>query len=143
MTIVIPAPRGDNRHGSRFPAASASCLPTVVPKGRLAYYPRGMPFVSRRNDVNTFDQFESYAAVADQLIAELSKAQLAECARMLALHVADYRRQFGEIPHTDLLRLADTIKIGKEQAALLRDGMEVLVGYLENVRERGDEEPSE
>jgi hypothetical protein len=93
--------------------------------------------------VNTFDQFESYAAVADQLIAELSKAQLAECARMLALHVADYRRQFGEIPHTDLLRLADTIKIGNEQAALLRDGMEVLVGYLENVRERSDEGPAE
>jgi hypothetical protein len=102
-----------------------------------------MPFVSRRKDVNTFDQFESYAAVADQLIDELSKLQLAECARMLALHVADYRRQFGEIPHTDLLRLADTIKIGAEQAALLRDGMEVLVGCLENVRERGDEGPAE
>lgn len=126
-----------------FLAALASCLRTVVSNGRLAYYPRGMPFLSRRNDVNTFDQFESYAAVADQLIAELSKTQLAECARMLALHVADYRRQFGEIPHTDLLRLADTIKIGAEQAALLRDGMEILVGSLENVRERTDLGPSE
>jgi hypothetical protein len=93
--------------------------------------------------VDTFDQFESYAAVADQLIAELSKTQLAECARMLALHVADYRHRFGEIPHTDWLRLADTIKIGAEQAALLRDGMEVLVGCLENVRERISEGPDD
>lgn len=85
--------------------------------------------------METFDQFESYAAIADQLIAELSKAQLAECARMLALHVADYRRRFGEIPHVDLLGLADVVQIGDEQAALLRDGMEVLVGYLGKVRD--------
>jgi hypothetical protein len=89
--------------------------------------------------VDPFDQFESYAAIADQLIAELSKAQLAECARMLALHLADYRQRFGEIAHTDLLQLADVVKIGDEQAVLLRDGMEMLVGYLGNVRDAMDQ----
>ncbi len=89
--------------------------------------------------MDAFDQFESYAAIADQLIAELSKAQLAECARMLALHLADYRQRFGEIPHADLLHLADIVKIGDEQAMLLRDGMEMLVSYLGNVREGMDE----
>ena len=85
--------------------------------------------------MDPFDQFESYAAIADQLIAELSKAHLAECARMLALHLADYRQRFGEIPHADLLHLADVVRIGDEQAALLRDGMEMLVSYLGNVRD--------
>lgn len=89
--------------------------------------------------MDPFDQFESYAAIADQLIAELSKAQLAECARMLALHLADYRQRFGEIPHADLLHLADIVKIGNEQAALLRDGMEMLVSYLGNMQDGMDE----
>jgi hypothetical protein len=92
--------------------------------------------------VDQFDQFEAYATIADQLIAELSKAQLAECARMLAVHVADYRQRFGEIPHADLLHLGDVVKIGDEQVALLRDGMEVLVGYLGNVREGIGEGPA-
>jgi hypothetical protein len=37
--------------------------------------------------MDPFDQFEAYATIADQLINELSKPQVAECARMLALHV--------------------------------------------------------
>jgi hypothetical protein len=28
---------------------------------------------------------------------------------MLALHVADYRQRFGEIPHADLLHLGDVV----------------------------------
>jgi hypothetical protein len=46
-----------------------------------------------------------------------------ECAHVSAAP-ADYRQRFGEIPHADLLHLADVVKIGDEQAALLRDGME-------------------
>jgi hypothetical protein len=85
--------------------------------------------------MDPFDQFEAYATIADQLINELSKPQVAECARILALQVADYRQRFGEIPHADLLHLGGRVQIGDEQAALLRDGMEVLVGYLGNVRD--------
>ena len=92
--------------------------------------------------MDAFDQFEAYATIADQLIDELSKAQIAECARMLALHVADYRQRFGEIPHADLLHLGDVVQIGDDQAALLRDGMEVLVGYLGNVRDGIAEGPA-
>ena len=83
-----------------------------------------------------FDQFEAYATIADQLIDELSKAQLAECARMLALHLADYQH-FGEIPHA-----GDVVQIGDEQAALLRDGVQVLVDYLGNVRDGVSEGPA-
>lgn len=93
--------------------------------------------------MDPLDQFESYAAIADQLIAELSKRELAECARMLALHLADYRQRFGEIPHADLLRLADVVKIGDEQAALLRDGMETLISYLGNVRDTAGRDRAE
>jgi len=92
--------------------------------------------------MDPFDQFEAYATIADQLINELSKPQVAECARMLALHVPDYRQRFGEIPHADLLHLGDVVQIGDAQAALLRDGMEVLVGHLGNVRDGVSEGPA-
>lgn len=42
----------------------------------------------------------------------------------------------------DLLHLGDVVKIADEQAALLRDGMEVLVGYLGNVRDGVSEGPA-
>jgi hypothetical protein len=38
--------------------------------------------------IDPFDQFQAYVTIADQLIGELSKAQVAECARILALHAA-------------------------------------------------------
>ena len=36
----------------------------------------------------------------------IAPEQLAECLRMLALHIADYRSRFGEIPRQDLLDFA-------------------------------------
>ena len=47
--------------------------------------------------MSDFDEFKAYYALAGELIEELSKEQLAECARLLALHVADYQRRFGDI----------------------------------------------
>jgi hypothetical protein len=41
----------------------------------------------------------------------------------------------ARIPHSDLRHLGDVVETGDEQTALLRDGMEVLVGYLGNVRD--------
>jgi hypothetical protein len=53
---------------------------------------------------------------------------------MLALHLADYRSTFREIPGQDFLALLGTTKISDDQARMLREGMEVLVGYLASVR---------
>ena len=39
--------------------------------------------------MSDFEEFKSYYALSVELIEELSKEQLAECARTLTLHVAD------------------------------------------------------
>jgi hypothetical protein len=49
---------------------------------------------------------------------------------MLAVHVADYRSRFGEIPRSDLLQLLGVTEINADQAKLLLDGMQTLTGYL-------------
>jgi hypothetical protein len=90
--------------------------------------------------VSDFDEFRSYYALADQLMGGMTPEQLADCLRILALHLGDYRLRFGEIPGQDFLALIGTTKISDDQARLLREGMEVLVGYLASVRDGWDHE---
>ena len=87
-----------------------------------------------------FDEFKSYYALADKLMAAMTPEQLADCLRVLALHVGDYRIRFGEIPGQDLLGLPGTTEISDEQARALREGMEMLVGYLASVRDAWEDE---
>jgi hypothetical protein len=88
--------------------------------------------------VSDFDEFKSYYALADKLMGTMTPEQLADCLRILALHVGDYRLRFGEIPGQDFLALIGTSEISDDQARILREGMEVLVGYLASMRDRGE-----
>ncbi len=90
--------------------------------------------------MSDFDEFKSYYALADKLMASMTPEQLADCLRILALHIGDYRLRFGEIPGQDLLGLLGTAKITDNQARILREGMEVLVGYLASVRDGWEDE---
>jgi hypothetical protein len=90
--------------------------------------------------VSDFDEFKSYYALADKLMGTMTPEQLADCLRVLALHVGDYRLRFGAIPGQDLLTLLRTTEISDDQARILREGMEVLVGYLASVRDGGEDE---
>ena len=86
--------------------------------------------------------FKTYYALSAKVAEELSKEQILECARLLALHVADYQQRFGLIPPSRLLDLLGVIEISEEQATLLRNGMEILVGYLGNLQEGMSDEAS-
>ncbi len=77
--------------------------------------------------------FQQYYKLADILIEQASKEQLAECARLLALNLAHYQGRFGEIPLEDTLTILDVTEPNDEQVMLLRGGMEILVGLLGNV----------
>lgn len=89
--------------------------------------------------MSDFDEFKSYAALANQLIDAMSKEQVAECMHVMAVHLAEYERRFGQIPRPDLLELASATELNDQQTRLVRDGMELLVGYLTSVRDgRGD-----
>ena len=47
--------------------------------------------------------FKELYYLADKLIGQLSKDQLAEVTRLLALHVAQYAQRYGEMPGVNLL----------------------------------------
>lgn len=81
-------------------------------------------------DLTTFHQ---YYALADQLIAQASKDDLAECARLLALNLAHYELRFGELPLDETLAALSAAEPNDAQAQMLTRGMENLVGLLGNV----------
>ncbi len=77
--------------------------------------------------------YVQYNKLADMLIAQASKEQVAECARLLALNVAHYQMKFGELPLEGTLALLDTDKLSDDQALMLASGLECLVGVLGTV----------
>lgn len=83
--------------------------------------------------MSDLSMFEQYYNLADQLIEKVSKEDLAECARLLALNVAHYQSKYGELPIDETLAMIGMNKPNAEQLQLMTDGMEVLVGVLGNV----------
>lgn len=77
--------------------------------------------------------FAQYNKLADQLIEKVSKEDLAECARLLAINVAHYQNKYGELPLEETIAMIGMTKPNEEQIQLLNDGMEILVGVLGNV----------
>jgi len=81
-------------------------------------------------DLSTFAQ---YYKLADQLIEKVSKEDLAECARLMALNVAHYQSKYGELPLDETLAMINLNKPNEKQLQLMTNGMEIFVGVLGNV----------
>jgi hypothetical protein len=77
--------------------------------------------------------FDQYNKLADLLIEQVSKEEIAECARLLAVNVAHYQSKYGELPLEEKLAMIGMTKPNEEQIQLMTDGMEILVGVLGTV----------
>jgi hypothetical protein len=64
------------------------------------------------SDLSTFDQ---YNKIADVLIEKVSKEDIAECARLLAMNVAHYQSKYGELPLDETLAMIGMNKPNQEQ----------------------------
>ena len=84
--------------------------------------------------------FATYYTLADKLIEMVSKEDLAETARLLALNIAHYQSIHGELPLGDTLSMLGNAQPNDEQLAILNSGMEILVGVLGNVVSGIDQE---
>jgi hypothetical protein len=77
--------------------------------------------------------FAQYYKLADMLIAQASKEQLAECARLLALNLAHYQTKYGDLPLDEMHAMTSASGPNDGQSELLALGMENLVGILGTV----------
>jgi len=78
-------------------------------------------------------EFNEYYKLAETLIDQADKEQVAECARLLALNLAHYQGKYGDIPLDETLAILDAEEPNDDQAKLLADGMKNLVGLLGGV----------
>lgn len=78
-------------------------------------------------------KYQQYLQLADRLVEIADKEQLAECARLLALNVAHYEIQYGELPLDVTLASTYSGKPNDQQAELVAKGMETMVGVLGGV----------
>jgi len=83
--------------------------------------------------MSALSTFAQYNKLADQLIEKVSKDDLAECARLLALNVAHFETKYGELPLDETLAMIRMTKPNDAQLQLMADGMEIFVGVLGNV----------
>ncbi len=85
-------------------------------------------------------EFKVYWALADRMIADATKEQVAETARILALQMAHYVRKYGELPLPDMQDLLSASELDAAKLTLLRDGAEALVGVLATLTDIADED---
>ncbi len=79
--------------------------------------------------MDTFHEFRAYWQLSEDLIADATKEDLAETARILAMQAAHYARKYGELPIPDMTHLLANVA-DEESVGLLRDGTIALVGIL-------------
>ena len=84
--------------------------------------------------------FATYYTLAEKLIEKVSKDDLAETARLLALNIAHYQSKFGELPLDETLSMLGQAQPNNEQLEILNSGMEIFVGVLGNVVTGMDQE---
>jgi len=90
--------------------------------------------------MSALSTFAQYNKLADQLIEKVSKDDLAECARLLALKVAHYESKYGELPLDETLAMIGMTTPSEAQLQLMANGMEVFVGVLGSVVSGIDQE---
>ena len=83
--------------------------------------------------MDTFHEFRAYWQLSEDLIADATKEDLAETARILAMQEAHYARKYGELPIHDMTHLLANVA-DEESVGLLRDGTIALVGILGMVK---------
>ncbi len=89
--------------------------------------------------MNALAEFKDYYKRLDEMIAESTKADLAECARLLALNIAHYKAKYGELPLEEHQAMLEANDIDKEMAKLLASGVLEMAVVLALVTGRPEE----
>ena len=80
-----------------------------------------------------FTKFASYLAASDALVEQATKEEVAEVARVLALHVAHYRQRYGDVPIEESLEMLRTETVSDDVARVLASGFGALVEVLKAI----------
>jgi hypothetical protein len=76
------------------------------------------------------EQYAEHHHLGEQLVADATKTELVECARLLALQVAHYQAKYGESLLEQAILTATNDDPDPETAKLLNEGAQTFFGVL-------------
>jgi hypothetical protein len=76
------------------------------------------------------ERYQQYLRAADSLLEGVSKEELAECARLLAIHLAHYQTRYGEIPIEEFVGRWQAAEPNAKTNKLLAYGMQNFISIL-------------
>ncbi len=68
------------------------------------------------------------------LVQDCNREELGQCAKLLAMHIAVYKQQYGEIPVKNLAQIAETVSVNQEISQVIQNGIEEASDMLRMVR---------
>ena len=81
-------------------------------------------------DTPDLESFRRHYDLAEKLVAQSTKAEIAEVARLLAINCAHYQSKYGEQLLDETTDVASADKPTREMAKLLNSGMQTLCGVI-------------
>jgi hypothetical protein len=84
-------------------------------------------------------KLQQYLQLTDNLVELADKNELAECARLLAMDIAHYKRKYGELPLEEPFAITYAEELNDQQRELVISSIETMVGVLGSVIQGLDE----
>ena len=69
-----------------------------------------------------------------ELVQECNHEELGQCAKLLAMYVAVYKQQFGELPMDNLMEDSESALANQEISTIVQNGIEEASTMLQMVR---------
>jgi hypothetical protein len=91
-------------------------------------------------DLTGYGRLTEFSKLTERMLAQASKAGVADAARLLAAQLALYQRKFGTLPTDGVLDLLGKQDLTEQEAGLVADGLETLAVALATVPD--DEGPA-
>ena len=91
----------------------------------------------------TNPDMRAYENMLAKLVAECSKEELADCALLLAMNLANYKSRFGELPSENFKEMLTTDTIDEGTARILMEGSEEMIKTLAMVAGETDADMNE
>ena len=86
-------------------------------------------------DLTGYGRLAEFIKLTDRMIDEASKDAIVNAARMLAVQVGHYQREFGTLPMEDAIELLETETLSEDQAGWVADGLENLAVAIASVKD--------
>lgn len=91
----------------------------------------------------TNPDLRSYENLLAKLVSDCSKEELADCALLLAMNLANYKAKFGDIPSENFKELLTTDTIDEDTAEILMQGSEEMIKTLAMIAGKFDDNMDE